>query len=100
LQEKADAWKVQLLTGIEVWQPENYWIGEINKRLRKEALVCYVLRRPVAEVRSRLRLPMHFAIYPISDRYSFHDAVAPILLPSASQLCCWIRLLTRSKVKE
>lgn len=77
LQQKADAWKVQLLTGIEVWQPENYWIGEINKRLRKEALVCYVLRRPVAEVRSRLRLPMHFAIYPISDRYSFHDAVAP-----------------------
>jgi CRISPR-associated endonuclease/helicase Cas3 len=73
----ADAWKVQVLTGIEVWQPENYWIGEINKRLRKEALVCYVLRRPVAEVRSRLRLPMHFAIYPISDRYSFHDAVAP-----------------------
>ena len=77
LDEKADAWKVQVLTGIEVWQPENYWIGEINKRLRKEALVCYVLRRPVAEVRSRLRLPMHFAIYPISDRYSFHDAVAP-----------------------
>ena len=77
LQLVADAWKVQLLTGIEVWQPENYWIGEINKRLRKEALVCYVLRRPVAEVRSRLRLPMHFAIYPISDRYSFHDAVAP-----------------------
>jgi CRISPR-associated endonuclease/helicase Cas3 len=73
----ADAWKVQVLTGIEVWQPENYWIGEINKRLRKEALVCYVLRRPVAEVRSRLRLPMHFAIYPISDRYSFHDVVAP-----------------------
>ena len=73
----ADAWKVQVLTGIEVWQPENYWIGEINKRLKKQALVCYVLRRPVAEVRSRLRLPMHFAIYPISDRYSFHDVVAP-----------------------
>jgi CRISPR-associated endonuclease/helicase Cas3 len=77
LDEKADAWKVQVLTGIEVWQPDNYWIGEINKRLRKEALVCYVLRRPVVEVRSRLRLPMHFAIYSISDRYSFHDAVAP-----------------------
>ena len=77
LQDQADAWKVQVLTGIEVWQPENYWIGEINKRLRKEALVSYVLRYPVAEVRSRLRLPMHFAIYPISDQYSFHDAVAP-----------------------
>jgi CRISPR-associated endonuclease/helicase Cas3 len=77
LQEKADAWKVQVLTSIEVWQPKNYWIGEINKRLKQQALVGYVLRRPVAEVRSRLRLPMHFAIYPISDRYSFHDAVAP-----------------------
>ncbi|MUL35347.1 type I-D CRISPR-associated helicase Cas3' [Gloeocapsopsis dulcis] len=73
----ADAWKVQVLTGIEVWQPENYWIGEINKRLKKQALVSYVIRRPVAEVRSRLRLPMHFAIYPISDQYSFHDTTAP-----------------------
>lgn len=73
----ADAWKVQVLAGIEVWQPENYWIGEINKQLKNQGLVSYVLRRPVAEVRSRLRLPMHFAIYPISDRYSFHDATAP-----------------------
>ncbi|MBD1928662.1 type I-D CRISPR-associated helicase Cas3' [Trichocoleus sp. FACHB-90] len=73
----ADAWKVQVLIGIEVWQPNNYWISEINKRLRKEALVSYVLRRPVAEVRSRLRLPMHFAIYPISDQYSLHDTTAP-----------------------
>jgi CRISPR-associated endonuclease/helicase Cas3 len=77
LQPIADAWKVQVLTGIEVWQPENYWISEINKRLKTQALVGYVLRRPVAEVRSRLRLPMHFAIYPMSDRYSFHDTVAP-----------------------
>lgn len=77
LQPIADAWKVQVITGIQVWQPGNYWIGEINKRLKKEALVCYVLRRPVAEVRSRLRLPMHFQIYPISDEYSVHDVTAP-----------------------
>lgn len=77
LQLLADAWKVQVLTGIEVWQPDNYWIGEINKRLKKEALVCYVLRRPVAEVRSRLRLPMHFGIYPISDSYSLLDGTSP-----------------------
>jgi CRISPR-associated endonuclease/helicase Cas3 len=77
LQPIADAWKVQVLTGIQVWQPGNYWIGEISKRLNKEALVCYVLRRPVAEVRSRLRLPMHFQVYPISDHYSVHDATAP-----------------------
>lgn len=77
LQLIADAWKVQVLTGIEVWQPENQWIGAINKRLKKEGLVCYVIRRPVAEVRMRLRLPMHFQIYPVSDQYSFHDANAP-----------------------
>lgn len=77
LQPVADAWKVQVLTGIEIWQPDNRWAGEINKRLRKEGLVSYVVRRPVSEVRLRLRLPMHFQIYPISDQYSVHDVTAP-----------------------
>lgn len=77
LQPIADAWKVQVLTGVEISQPENRWVGGINKRLKKEGLVCYVIRRPVAEVRMRLRLPMHFQIYGISDQYSFHDASAP-----------------------
>ncbi len=77
LQPVADAWKVQVLPGLEIWQPENRWATEINKTLRKEGLVAYVLRRPVTEVRMRLRLPMHFQIYPISDQYSFHDATAP-----------------------
>lgn len=77
LQAISDSWKVQVLTGIEVWQPDNYWIGEINQRLKQQALVCYVLHRPLAEVRSRFKLPMHFQIYPISDRYSFHDSTAP-----------------------
>ncbi len=73
----ADAWKVQVLTGIEIWQPDNRWATDINKRLRKQGLVGYVIRRPVSEVRMRLRLPMHFQIYPISDHYSYHDAIAP-----------------------
>ncbi|WP_250122814.1 type I-D CRISPR-associated helicase Cas3' [Chroococcidiopsis sp. CCMEE 29] len=77
LQPIADAWKVQVISGIEIWQPDNRWAGEINKRLRKEGLVSYIVRRPVSEVRQRLRLPMHFQIYPISDQYSFHDATAP-----------------------
>jgi len=77
LQPIADAWKVQVLTGLEIWQPENRWATEINKTLRKEGLVAYVLRRPVSEIRMRLRLPMHFQIYPISDQYSFHDAITP-----------------------
>lgn len=77
LQPIADAWKVQVLTGIGIWQPDNFWVREIDKHLQKQGLVCYVLRHPVTEVRMRLRLPMHFQIYPISDRYSFHDATAP-----------------------
>jgi CRISPR-associated endonuclease/helicase Cas3 len=77
LEGVADAWKVQVLQGVEIWQPDNRWAGEINKKLRDRALVSYVLPRPMSEVRQRLRLPMHFQIYPISDNYSFHDAIAP-----------------------
>jgi CRISPR-associated endonuclease/helicase Cas3 len=77
LQPIADAWKVQVLTGVGVWQPDNIWIGQIDKKLKKEGLVCYVIRRPVAEVRMRLRLPMHFQLYPISDQYSIHEATQP-----------------------
>lgn len=73
----AMAWRVEVLKGIEIWQPDNLWINEINKRLRVQGLVSYVVKRPIAEVRFKLRLPMHFQIYPISDSRSFHDAVAP-----------------------
>jgi CRISPR-associated endonuclease/helicase Cas3 len=71
------AWQVQVLKGIEIWQPDNPWASEINKRLRTQGLVSYVIKRPVAEVRFKLKLPMHFQIYPISDLRSFHDAIAP-----------------------
>jgi CRISPR-associated endonuclease/helicase Cas3 len=77
LGEKANAWQVQVITGVEVWQPDNRWAIEINRRLRQEGLVCYILRRPVREVRLRLQLPMHFQIYPISDMHSVHDPIAP-----------------------
>ena len=77
LESIASAGKVQVLLGVEVWQPENNWIGEINKRLRQRALVCYVLEHPVEEVRRRLRLPMHFQIYGISDSGSIHDQTPP-----------------------
>lgn len=77
LQPLADAWKVQVLAGLQVWQPDNPWVGAINRRLKTQALVCYVLRKPVREVRLRLQLPMHFQVYPISDLNSVHDANAP-----------------------
>jgi CRISPR-associated endonuclease/helicase Cas3 len=77
LQPVADAWKVQVLIGLQIWQPDNPWAGPINRRLQQQAMVCYVLRKPLQEVRSRLQLPMHFQIYPISDLNSVHDANAP-----------------------
>lgn len=77
LQPIADAWKVQVLAGLQIWQPDNPWVGAINRRLQSQAMVCYVLRKPVREVRLRLQLPMHFQIYPISDLNSVHDANAP-----------------------
>lgn len=73
----ADSYQVQVLTGLQIWQPENYWINTINRKLEKQALVSYAIARPVNEVRSILRLPMHFAIYPISDQYSVHDSSCP-----------------------
>jgi CRISPR-associated endonuclease/helicase Cas3 len=77
LQPLADEWRVRVLRGLQVWQPDNPWIGSINQRLQTQALVCYVLRKPTREVRLRLQLPMHFQIYPISDSNSVHDAIAP-----------------------
>ena len=77
LQPIADSWKVQVLLGLQVWQPDNAWISLINRKMKQKALVAYVLRKPTREVRQRLRLPMHFQIYPISDASSIHDANAP-----------------------
>ena len=70
-------WQVQVLAGFEVWQPENRWIGAINKRLATQGMVVYLLPRPVSEVRTRLQLPMHFQIYPICDQKSLYDSQVP-----------------------
>ncbi|MDB9527145.1 hypothetical protein PN498_14180 [Oscillatoria sp. CS-180] len=77
LQHIADAYRVQTSLGLQIWQPDNPWASVINQRLKKQALVCYVLRKSVREVRLRLQLPMHFQIYPISDANSVHDTNAP-----------------------
>lgn len=77
LQPLADAWKVQVLTGLQIWQPDNPWVGSINRCLQQQGMVCYVLPKPVREVSLRLQLPMHFQLYPVSDMSSVHDAIAP-----------------------
>ena len=77
LSEFSDSWKVQIINGLEIWQPENRHINAINRQVSGQVFVSYVLSKPVMEVRSRLRLPMHFQIYPISDSTSLHDNTAP-----------------------
>ncbi|WP_017306109.1 type I-D CRISPR-associated helicase Cas3' [Spirulina subsalsa] len=77
LAEIAHRWKVQVLRGIEVWQPDNPWIRGLNQKLRSQGLVCYIVPSPTMEVRQRLQLPMHFALYPISDQMSVQDATPP-----------------------
>lgn len=75
LKEIADSWKVQVLSGIGIWQPDNQWIDKVNERLKKQAIVAYVLNRPVAEIKARLLLPMHFQIYGICDQQTLLDPV-------------------------
>jgi CRISPR-associated endonuclease/helicase Cas3 len=75
--ELSDRGQVQVVQGLEVFQPENPWIREVNRSLKKQALVAYVLPRPVAEVRARLQLPLHFQLYPLCDLRSLHDGAAP-----------------------
>jgi len=99
LTEPANAWKVQVLTGLQIWQPDNRWAGDLNKRLRQQGLVCYLLRRPVSEVRVRLQLPMHFQIYPISDQHSIHDAIAPYAIAFGQSALLLDTLAYRFKTK-
>lgn len=67
LQIVADAYQVKVLVGVQVWQPQNRWISQINDRVSRQGLVSYVLRCPAMEARRRLQLPMHFPIYPIDE---------------------------------
>ena len=60
--------QVNVLSGLEIWQPENLWASDLNKKLRQQGIVSYVVAQTVANIRYRLRLPMHFQIYPVSDR--------------------------------
>jgi CRISPR-associated endonuclease/helicase Cas3 len=73
LQPIADNWKVQVLVGLGIDQPDNPWSYQISRKLSEKALVCYVLPHPVAEIRQRLHLPMHFNLYPICDETTIHD---------------------------
>ncbi|NJM99229.1 MAG: type I-D CRISPR-associated helicase Cas3' [Phormidesmis sp. RL_2_1] len=69
--------QVKVLTGLEIWQPDNPWASDLNNKLKRQGIVSYVVAQTVPDIRYQLRLPMHFQIYPISDQSSYHDAVPP-----------------------
>lgn len=77
LQEMSESNKVQILSGIQIWQPNNHWLMPINQRLKQRTLVGYILHCPVTEIRQKFRLPMHFQVYPISHQTNTSDEVAP-----------------------
>lgn len=69
--------RVKVMTGLEVWQPDNPWASELNKKLKQQGLVSYIAAQTVPNIRYHLRLPMHFQIYPVSDRSSYHETKPP-----------------------
>lgn len=77
LEQIAASKKVQILSSIQVWQPQNNWINQLNLRLKQRTFIGYVVNCPVIEVRQKFRLPMDFPIYPISQEKDDSDAIAP-----------------------
>jgi CRISPR-associated endonuclease/helicase Cas3 len=101
LQAAADAYQVKVLVGVQVWQPQNRWISQINERVSRQGLVSYVLRCPAIEARRRLQLPMHFPIYPI-DEAGRRDREAPyaIAFGQAALLLETVAYRIKSKGEE
>jgi CRISPR-associated endonuclease/helicase Cas3 len=98
LERIANSWKVQVLKGIGVWQPDNPWVMKIEKCLKKQGLVCYVVPVTVIEARMQLKLPMHFQIYPISDRV--HDTTAPFSIAFGQSALLLDLVAPRLKIKD
>jgi len=69
--------KVQVLKGLEVWQPQGDGINQISRSLRGRGLVCYISDRDRATLRAKLGLPIHFQAYGLADKYSFSDRGSP-----------------------
>ena len=62
--------QVQVLEGLEVFQPHGSGINSINKVLSVRKLVCFVSDRDRAYLRAKLGLPIHFQAYSLADKYS------------------------------
>jgi len=69
--------KIQVLQGLEVWQPQGREINQINLALRRHGLVAYISDQDRLTLRAKLGLPIHFQVYGLADKYSLHDRGLP-----------------------
>jgi CRISPR-associated endonuclease/helicase Cas3 len=68
ISEIAKSGKVQVLKGLEVWQPQGSGLNDVSKALSRQGLVCFISDRDRATIRAKLGLPIHFQAYSLSDR--------------------------------
>lgn len=68
ISEIAKSGKVQVLKGLEVWQPHGSGINQISRALSNRGLVCFISDCDRATIRAKLGLPIHFQAYSLSDR--------------------------------
>ncbi|MBW4651194.1 MAG: type I-D CRISPR-associated helicase Cas3' [Kastovskya adunca ATA6-11-RM4] len=85
--EIAKSGKVQVLKGLQVWQPHGSGRNQVSKKLSSRGLVCFVCDRDRASVRATLGLPIHFQVYALSNelndanpRYSIAFGQSALLL--------------------
>lgn len=68
ISEIAKSGKVQVLKGLEVWQPQGSGLNDVSKALSRQGLVCFISDHDRATIRAKLGLPIHFQAYSLSDR--------------------------------
>ncbi len=68
ISEIAKSGKVQILKGLEVWQPQGSGLNDVSKALCRQGLVCFISDHDRATIRAKLGLPIHFQAYSLSDR--------------------------------
>lgn len=72
ISEIAKSGKVQILKGLEVWQPQGSDdlkdLNKVSKALYRQGLVCFISDHDRATIRAKLGLPIHFQAYSLSDR--------------------------------
>lgn len=65
--------RVRAMNCFTVAKTESEWEPEINRRLRRKRLVCYIVQQDNFGAKRKCRLPQLFPLYPLTDRYTIND---------------------------